>query len=90
MRTILIVIFVSPPATFLCHYVLIEPWARRRSRSASGRETILGGPPGLQLRYCLEKVQINKLNVYLQLKLNYNVCYAYESYLYIFSIIKLN
>jgi hypothetical protein len=28
--------------------------------------------------YSLEKVQINKLNVYLQFKLNYDVCYTYE------------
>jgi hypothetical protein len=27
--------------------------------------------------YCLEKVQINKLIVYLQFKLNYDVCYTY-------------
>jgi hypothetical protein len=27
--------------------------------------------------YCLEKVQIIKLNVYLQFKLNYDVCYTY-------------
>jgi hypothetical protein len=40
--------------------------------------------------YCLEKVQINKLNVYLQFKLNYDVCYTYESCLCIFPIIKLN
>jgi hypothetical protein len=42
--------------------------------------------------YCLEKVQINKSNVrvYLHFKLNYDVCYTYESYLYIFPIIKLN
>jgi hypothetical protein len=39
---------------------------------------------------CLEKVQINKLNVYLQFKLNYDVCYTYESYLCIVHIIKLN
>jgi hypothetical protein len=40
--------------------------------------------------YCLEKVQVNKLNVYLQFKLNYDVCYTYESCLYIFPIIKFN
>jgi hypothetical protein len=40
--------------------------------------------------YCLKKVQINKLNVYLQFKLNCDVCYTYESLLYIFPIIKLN
>jgi hypothetical protein len=40
--------------------------------------------------YCLEKFQINKLNVYLQFNLNYDVCYTYESYLYIFPVIKLN
>jgi hypothetical protein len=40
--------------------------------------------------YFLEKVQINKLNVYLQFKLNYDVCYTYESCLYIFPITKLN
>jgi hypothetical protein len=28
--------------------------------------------------YYLEKFQINKLNVYLQFKLNYDVCHAYE------------
>jgi hypothetical protein len=28
--------------------------------------------------HCLEKVQITKLNVYLQFKLNYDVCYTYE------------
>jgi hypothetical protein len=39
--------------------------------------------------YCLGKVQINKLNIYLQFKLNY-MCYTYESYVYIFPIIKLN
>jgi hypothetical protein len=37
--------------------------------------------------YCLAKVQINKLNVYLEFKLNYDVCYTYESCLYIFPII---
>jgi hypothetical protein len=37
-------------------------------------------------KYCLAKVQINKLNVYLQFKLNYDVCYTYESCLYIFPI----
>jgi hypothetical protein len=40
--------------------------------------------------YCLVRVQINKLNVYLQFKLNYDVCYTYEPCLYIFPIIKLN
>jgi hypothetical protein len=48
--------------------------------------------------YCLEKIKINKLNVYLQFKLNYDdsyilnydVCYTNESCLYIFPIIKLN
>jgi hypothetical protein len=40
--------------------------------------------------YYLVKVQINKLNAYLQFKLNYDVCYTYESCLYIFPIIKLN
>jgi hypothetical protein len=40
--------------------------------------------------YCLEKVQINKLNVYLKFKLNYDVCYTYESCLYIFPTITLN
>jgi hypothetical protein len=40
--------------------------------------------------YCLEKVQINKLNVYLQFKLNCEICYTYESYFYVFPIIKLN
>jgi hypothetical protein len=40
--------------------------------------------------YCIEKVQINELNVYLEFKLNYDVCYAYESCLYIFPIIKFN
>jgi hypothetical protein len=40
--------------------------------------------------YCLEKVQINKLNVYLQFELNYDVCYTYESCLYIFPITKSN
>jgi hypothetical protein len=29
--------------------------------------------------YFLEKFQINKLNVYLQFKLNYDVWYTYES-----------
>jgi hypothetical protein len=29
--------------------------------------------------YCLENVQINKLNAYLQFKLNYDVCYTHES-----------
>jgi hypothetical protein len=33
--------------------------------------------------YCLENVQINILNVYLLLKLHYDVCYTYESCLYI-------
>jgi hypothetical protein len=28
--------------------------------------------------YCLEKFQINQLNVYLQFKLNYDVCHTYE------------
>jgi hypothetical protein len=37
--------------------------------------------------YCLEKVQINKLNVYLEFKLNCDVCYIYESCLFIFPII---
>jgi hypothetical protein len=40
--------------------------------------------------YCLENVQINTLNIYLELKLNYDVCYTYESRLYFFPIIKLN
>jgi hypothetical protein len=40
--------------------------------------------------YCLENVQINKLNVYLQFKFKHDVCYTYESCLYIFPIIKLN
>jgi hypothetical protein len=40
--------------------------------------------------YCLDKAQLNKLNVYLQFKLNYDFCYTYESCLYIFAIIKLN
>jgi hypothetical protein len=40
--------------------------------------------------YCLENVQINKLNVYLQFKLNYDVCCTYESYMYILLINKLN
>jgi hypothetical protein len=40
--------------------------------------------------YCLEKVQINKLNVYLQFMLNYDVCCTYESCLYIFPIIQMN
>jgi hypothetical protein len=40
--------------------------------------------------YCLEEVQINKLNVYLQFKLNNDVFYTYKSYWYIFPIIKLN
>jgi hypothetical protein len=40
--------------------------------------------------YCLEMVQINQLNIYLQFKLNYDVCYAYESCLHIFPIIKMN
>jgi hypothetical protein len=39
--------------------------------------------------YCLEKVQINKLNAYLQFKLN-DVCYTHESCFYIFPVIKLN
>jgi hypothetical protein len=40
--------------------------------------------------YCLEKVQINQLNVYLQFKLRYDVCYTYESRLCNFSIFKMN
>jgi hypothetical protein len=28
--------------------------------------------------YCLEKVQINQLDIYLQFNLNYDVCYTYE------------
>jgi hypothetical protein len=47
-------------------------------------------PSSKMIIYCLEKVQINKLNVYLQFMLNYDVCYTYESCLSIFLIFKFN
>jgi hypothetical protein len=39
---------------------------------------------------CNLEYNLNKLNVYLQLKLNYELCCTYESYLFIFPIIKFN
>jgi hypothetical protein len=34
--------------------------------------------------YCLEKFQMNKFNVYLQFKLNYDVCYIYIRIMFVY------
>jgi hypothetical protein len=76
-------------------YVLLrEPRARRWSRTTSGPRNNFGwtaSPSSKTIIYIVVKrSKINKLNVYLLFKLNYDVCCTYESYLYIFHIIKLN